>query len=60
VDLLPKTKLELVVMDEHAGQILAAIRENAYTGDVGDGKCFVSTIDDVMRIRTGETGEAAL
>jgi nitrogen regulatory protein P-II 1 len=60
VDLLPKVKLEVVVKDSQVAQILAAIQENGRTGEIGDGKVFVSTIDDAMRVRTGETGEAAL
>ncbi len=60
VDLLPKVKLEVVVKDSQVVQILAAIKEHGQTGEIGDGKVFVSTIDDVMRVRTGETGESAL
>lgn len=60
VDLLPKVKLELVIHDGQVEQILAAIRENALTGEIGDGKVFVSTIDEAMRIRTGERGDPAL
>lgn len=60
VEFLPKIKLEIVISDADVTKILTAIRENATTGEVGDGKVFVSTIDDVMRVRTGEMGEAAL
>ncbi len=60
VEFLPKIKLEIVIADADVTKILTAIRENATTGEVGDGKVFVSTIDDVMRVRTGEMGEAAL
>jgi nitrogen regulatory protein P-II 1 len=60
VDLLPKVKLEIVVKDELLEPALNLIRETACTGQVGDGKVFVSTIDDVMRVRTGERGEVAV
>ncbi len=60
VELLPKAKLEIVVSDRDAGKIIRAIQEVAKTGAVGDGKIFVSTVEEVIRIRTGETGDAAL
>jgi nitrogen regulatory protein P-II 1 len=60
IDLLPKIKLEMVVMDAHLDQILNALTNSAKTGKIGDGKIFVSTIDDVIRIRNGDRGEAAL
>lgn len=60
VEFLPKVKLEIVVPDAAVAQLLRTIRENAETGSIGDGKAFVSTVDDAMRLRTGETGEAAL
>jgi nitrogen regulatory protein P-II 1 len=60
VDVLPKVKIEVVVADAMAEKVLAAIRDSARTGEIGDGKVFVSTIDDAMRVRTGERGEAAL
>lgn len=60
VELLPKVRLEIVVSDRDAGKIVRAISETAKTGGVGDGKIFVSSIDEVIRIRTGETGESAL
>jgi nitrogen regulatory protein P-II 1 len=60
VEFLPKVKLELVVSDAAVDQILSVIRDNAYTGEVGDGKVFITDIADVMRVRTGERGEAAL
>jgi nitrogen regulatory protein P-II 1 len=60
VDLLPKVKLEVVMKDELLEPALKLIQETACTGQVGDGKVFVSTIDDVMRVRTGERGEAAV
>jgi nitrogen regulatory protein P-II 1 len=60
VRLLPKMKLELVVPDGQVEQVVAAIREAGRTGEVGDGKIFLSRVDDAVRIRTGERGEAAL
>ena len=60
VDLLPKVKIELVLPDDKVAAILKVIRDAAGTGQVGDGKVFVWTIDEVMRVRTGETGDAAL
>ena len=60
VELLPKMRLEIVVSDRDAHKIVRAISEAAKTGAVGDGKIFVSPVEEVLRIRTGETGEAAL
>ena len=60
VDFVPKVKMELVVEDGLAGEVIKAIQAAAQTGEVGDGKIFVSTIDEVIRIRTGETGNAAV
>ena len=60
VELLPKVRVEVVVSDSDVKKILKAISETAKTGAVGDGKIFVSTVDEVVRIRTGETGESAL
>ena len=60
VDFLPKLKLELVVSDEQVDPALAAIQTAAKTGKIGDGKIFVSDVSQAIRIRTGETGEAAL
>jgi nitrogen regulatory protein P-II 1 len=60
VDLLPKTKLEIVASDKDQERILAAISKVAGTSSVGDGKIFVSHIDEAVRIRTGERGEKAL
>jgi len=60
INLLPKVKLEIVVKDEVADDVLKIIRSAAHTGDIGDGKIFLSKIEDVMRIRTGERGEAAI
>ena len=60
VDFLPKLKLELVVADEQVEPALEAIQTAAKTGKIGDGKIFVSNIEQAIRIRTGESGEAAL
>lgn len=60
VDILHKTKIELVVDDAAVEKIVKVITENARTGAVGDGKIFISTIDEVVRVRTGESGTAAL
>ncbi len=60
VDFLPKIKLELVVADNMVEASVEAIIKAAHTGKIGDGKIFVSAIEQVIRIRTGETGEAAV
>jgi len=60
VDFVPKTKLEILASDEQTPRILAALTEAARSGKIGDGKIFVTTLEEVVRIRTGETGEAAL
>lgn len=60
VELLPKYKIEVVCADGHCAQLIEAIAESARTGEVGDGKIFVSDIADVMRIRTGEVGDVAI
>lgn len=60
VDFLPKLKIELVVEDDIVERVVTAIKDAAHSGRIGDGKIFVSPIDDVVRIRTGETGGAAL
>lgn len=60
VDFLPKVKIELVLPDEMVEQAIDAIRKAAQTGRIGDGKIFVSPIEDVIRIRTGETGADAI
>ena len=59
-ELIPKTKIEIVCDDEDTEKIISAITSSAQTGSVGDGKIFVSTIDDVIRIRTGEKGTSAV
>ncbi|AXH16028.1 P-II family nitrogen regulator [Malaciobacter mytili] len=60
VDFLPKIKLELIVSDEDVDNTIAIITESAKTGKIGDGKIFVSTIEKVVRIRTGEEDEEAI
>ncbi|HTI97415.1 MAG TPA: P-II family nitrogen regulator [Dongiaceae bacterium] len=60
VDFLPKIKLELVLADTQADAAVDAIVKAAKTGKIGDGKVFVSSIESVIRIRTGETGEQAV
>ncbi len=60
VDFLPKVKIELVVTDEGAPAAIEAIRKAAVTGRIGDGKIFVSSIEEAIRIRTGETGADAV
>lgn len=60
VDFLPKAKIELAVADEIAEQVIEAITHAARTGKIGDGKIFVTDIDQAIRIRTGETGSAAV
>ena len=60
VDLLPKVKLEIILPDALTENVLGAILKAAKTGKIGDGKIFVSKIDDAIRIRNGERGEPAL
>ena len=60
VDFLPKIKVEIVVADETAEAAIDAIVKAARTGKIGDGKIFVSTVEQVVRIRTGETNESAI
>ena len=60
VDFLPKLKLEVVMGDDEVDRAIEAILAAAQTGEVGDGKVFVSTIEEAIRIRTGESGENAL
>jgi nitrogen regulatory protein P-II 1 len=60
VDLLPKVKLEVVVPPELVDKVVVTIKDTAKTGRIGDGKVFVSDVSDVIRIRTGERGEAAV
>ena len=60
VDVLPKVKVELVIGDKDLDRIVAVIADAARSGKIGDGKIFVSTIDEAIRIRNGDRGETAL
>ncbi len=60
VDFLPKAKVEIVVADGQAADAVKTILESAKTGQIGDGKIFVTNLADVIRIRTGEAGDAAI
>jgi len=60
VDFLPKMKMEMIVEDKDVEQVTATIVESAKTGKIGDGKIFVSNIENIVRIRTGETGSEAI
>ena len=60
VDFLPKVKIEVIVSDREMQNVLDAIVKAARTGKIGDGKIFVSGVEHVLRIRTGETGDAAI
>ena len=60
VDFLPKIKIEVAVSDDKVSDVIEAITKSANTGKIGDGKIFVSTLEQVVRIRTGESGDEAL
>ena len=60
VDFLPKVKIEVVLSDDQVENAVEAIKDAARTGRIGDGKIFVTTIEDVIRIRTGERGNEAI
>jgi len=60
VDFLPKTKIEMAIDDTVAEQVIEAIVNTARTGKIGDGKIFVTSLEEVIRIRTGETGAEAV
>ena len=60
IDFVPKVKIEVVVDDDKLQGVLATLAKSAHTGQIGDGKIFVSPLGDVVRIRTGETGADAL
>lgn len=60
VDFLPKAKMEIVVGDDQAQQAIETILRTARTGQIGDGKIFITDLEEMVRIRTGETGEEAL
>ena len=60
IDFLPKSKIELIVADELVNQAIETIERAAKTGKIGDGKIFLSSVEEVIRIRTGERGREAL
>jgi nitrogen regulatory protein P-II 1 len=60
IDFLPKAKIEVIVTDEMTTQVIETIERAAKTGKIGDGKLFVSPIEEVIRIRTGERGKDAI
>jgi len=60
VDLLPKLSIEIIVRDEDVNAVVDAITNSANTGRIGDGKIFIGDVEDVIRIRTGERGDAAI
>ena len=60
VDFLPKVKIEIILTDESVAPAIDAIVKSAHTGKIGDGKIFVMPVEQVVRIRTSETGEAAI
>ena len=60
VDFLPKMKLEIAVDDDQVDSVIESISKSAHTGKIGDGKIFVTSLEQVVRIRTGETGSEAI
>ena len=60
IDFLPKIKIEIIVQDDLAEEVINTIKKKAHTGKIGDGKIFISNIDEVIRIRTGESGKEAI
>ena len=60
VDFLPKIKLEIAIDDDHVERVIDAIVSSAQAGKIGDGKIFVTNIEEIIRIRTGESGSAAI
>jgi nitrogen regulatory protein PII len=60
VDFLPKTKIEMAISDDVVEQVIEAISNTARTGKIGDGKIFITSLEEVIRIRTGETGAEAV
>lgn len=60
VDFIPKIKIEIVVQSENSKQIMEKIQQAAHTGKIGDGKIFVSPVEEVIRVRTGEQGAEAI
>jgi len=60
VDFIPKIKIEIVVESERADLVIETIQQSAYTGKIGDGKIFVFSVEEAIRVRTGETGKEAI
>ena len=60
VDTLPKMKLDILIDDENVGSVIETITKSASTGKIGDGKIFLTNIEEIVRIRTGETGSDAI
>jgi len=60
VDFLPKVKIQILVPDDRTGKVVEVITDSAKTGKIGDGKIFVTAVEEVIRIRTGEKGEEAI
>lgn len=60
IDMLPKTRLEIIINDQYTEQVINAIVKSAQTGNIGDGKIFISPVEDVIRIRTDERGDKAV
>lgn len=60
IDMLPKTRLEIIVNNQYTEEVINAIVKTAQTGNIGDGKIFISPVEDVVRIRTGERGDKAV
>lgn len=60
VDLIPKVKIDIITTDDQLDSIIEAIKKSAFTGNMGDGKIFISTVEEIVRIRTGEKGADAI
>jgi nitrogen regulatory protein P-II 1 len=60
VDMLPKVKLETVIADENADEVVQIIQQSAWTGNIGDGKIFILPVEQAIRVRTGERGDVAV
>lgn len=60
VDFLPKAKMEIVISDDQAEKVIETILQSARTGQIGDGKIFVTNLEEMIRIRTGEKGDSAM
>jgi len=60
IPFIPKVKIEIVITDDILDKVIETLKDNAWTGTIGDGKIFISTVNNVIRIRTGESGEIAI